>query len=125
MSNNLSASEQIEELQRQIEALRDRSLLELKVKLGEARHTVAVLEKQISELTGKSASEAPVKTRRRTSITIDQVVDAIKGGATNYRAVANALGCSPITVAKKIELEGKAAGIRSSGQKASFRLFLK
>jgi len=126
MSNNLSASEQIEELQRQIEALRHRSLLELKVKLGEARHTVAVLEKQIGELTGKTpAPAAPEKSRKRTSITIAQVVDAIKGGATNYRAVATALGCSPITVAKKIEAEGKAAGIRSSGQKASFKLFLK
>jgi len=125
MSNNLSASEQIEELERQIEALRHRSLLDLKVKLGEARHTVAVLEKQIGELTGKSPAPAPEKSRKRTSITIGQVVDAIKGGATNYRAVANALGCSPITVAKKIETEGKAAGIRSSGQKASFKLFLK
>lgn len=125
MSNSLSASEQIEELQRQIESLKHRSLLELKVKLGEARHTVVALEKQIEEITGKSAP-APVEgVRKRTTITIQQVVAAIKEGASNYRAVANALGCSPITVAKKIELEGKAAGIKSSGQKASFKLFLK
>lgn len=125
MSNSLSASDQIAELQRQIEALRHRSLQELKVKLAEARHNVALLEKQIAELTGKGAGLEKGKVRKRTSITIAQVVSAIKAGATNYKAVAAALGCSPITVAKKIEAEGKSAGIRSTGQKASFKLSVK
>ncbi len=126
MTTQTSASEQIEELQRQIEQLRHRSVQELRVKLAEARHTVVALEKQIEELTGKAASSsaAPQK-RTRTSISIDQVVAAIRNGATNYRAVANELGCSPITVAKKVETEGKAAGIRSTGAKASFKLALK
>ncbi len=124
MPNSLSASEQIAELQRQIESLRHRSIQELRVKLAEARHNVALLEKQIAELTGKSVSDKG-KVRKRTSITIGQVVAAIKAGATNYKAVAAALGCSPITVAKKIEAEGKSAGIRSTGQKASFKLFVK
>ena len=124
MPNSLSASEQIAELQRQIESLRHRSIQELRVKLAEARHNVALLEKQIAELTGKPVSDKG-KVRKRTSITIGQVVAAIKAGATNYKAVAAALGCSPITVAKKIEAEGKSAGIRSTGQKASFKLFVK
>jgi len=124
MSNSLSASEQIAQLQKQIESLRYRSLQELRKKLAEARHQVALLEKQIAEITGKPVSGMG-KGRKRTSITIEQVVSAIKAGASNYKAVAAALGCSPITVAKKIEAEGKSAGIRSSGQKASFRLFVK
>lgn len=126
MSTTVSASEQIEELQRQIEQLRHRSLLELKVKLAEARHAVVALEKQIADITGKPAEASEGKERKaRTSITIAQVVAAIKGGALNYKAVAQALGCSPITVAKKIEAEGKAAGIKSTGQKATFRLQVK
>jgi hypothetical protein len=128
MSNNLSASEQIEELERQIVQLKHRSLLELKVKLAEARHTVVVLEKQIEEITGKapaSGGAEPKQRKARTSITIAQVVAAIKGGATNYKAVAGVLGCSPITVAKKIEAEGKANGIKSTGQKATFKLLVK
>ena len=126
MSNPVSASEQIELLQQQIEQLRSRSLLELKVKLAEARHAVVSLEKQIESLTGKAPVATEAKTRKaRTSITIEQVVEAIKGGAVNYKGVAAVLGCSPITVAKKIEAEGKAAGIKSKGQKASFQLFVK
>jgi len=126
MSNNLTATEQIEELERQIVQLKHRSLLELKVKLAEARHTVVVLEKQIEEISGKTPASAEPKQRKaRTSITIAQVVAAIKGGATNYKAVANTLGCSPITVAKKIEAEGKSAGIKSTGQKATFKLLVK
>ncbi len=125
MTTQTSASEQIEELQRQIEQLRHRSVQELRVKLAEARHTVVALEKQIEELTGKAATTAAPQKRTRTSITIEQVVGAIRNGATNYRTVANELGCSPITVAKKVETEGKAAGIRSTGAKASFKLAVK
>ncbi|HWL53288.1 MAG TPA: hypothetical protein VNQ90_12695 [Chthoniobacteraceae bacterium] len=133
-----SVTEEIEELERQLADLRHRSLLELKVKLGEARHTVALLERKIQELTqepGKTpeaaiaAAEGPQspapQRRSRVSVTIEQVVEAIREGATNYRQIARELGCSPITVAKKVETEGKAAGIRSSGQKGSFKLFLK
>lgn len=132
-----SVTEEIEELERQLADLKHRSLLELKVKLGEARHTVALLERKIEELTGETgqtpdaavAVEGPQSAtpqrRSRVSITIEQVVGAIREGATNYRQIARELGCSPVTVAKKVETERKAAGIRSSGQKGSFKLFLK
>ena len=53
------------------------------------------------------------------------MVEAIKGGATNYRAIASKLDTSSATVTKKIKMEGKAAGITSSGQKASFKLLVK
>jgi len=126
MSNNPTASEQIEELERQLVQLRHRSVLELKVKLAEARHAVVMLEKQIEGITGKAPAATEAKQRKaRTSITIAQVVAAIKEGATNYKTVAAALGCSPLTVAKKIEKEGKAVGIKSTGQKAAFKLLVK
>ena len=126
MSNTPTAKEQIEELERQIAQLRHRSLLELKVKLAEARHAVVVLEKQLEDASGKPAVPAGEKPRRtRTSVSIEQIAEVIRGGAKNYRAVAKELGCSPITVAKKVEAEGKAAGIKSTGAKATFKLTVK
>jgi hypothetical protein len=120
------ATEQIEDLQRQIEQLKHRAVLELKVKLAEARANVVDLQAQIAKLTGESAPEkTPSGRKPRTSVTIQQVVEAIKGGATNYRTIANKLGTSAATVAKKIKAEGKAAKITSSGQKASFKLSVK
>ncbi len=125
MANKSSASEQIDELERQIAQLKHRSLLELRVKLAEARHAVIVLEKQIEEFTGKPPTAEKKQRKPKVNVTIEQVVAAIKEGATNYKAVASALGCSAFIVAKKIEAEGKAAGIQSTGQKASFKLSVK
>lgn len=120
-----AATEQIETLQRQIEQLKHRAILELKVKLAEARALVVDLQSQIAKMTGETAPEKPAGRKPRTSVTIQQVVDAIRTGATNHRAIANKLGTSPATVAKKIQAEGKAAGISSVGQKASFKLLVK
>jgi len=119
------ATEQIEDLQRQIQQLKHRAILELKVKLAEARSLVVDLQSQIAKLAGEVVEEKPTGRKSRTSVTIQQVVDAIKGGATNYRLVAAKLGASPATVAKKIKSDGKAAGVSSVGQKASFKLVVK
>lgn len=124
-TNASGATEQIEDLQRQIEQLKHRAVLELKVKLAEARALVVDLQSQIAKVTGEVASEKPSGRKPRTSVTVQQVVAAIKDGATNYRAVAVKLGTSAATVAKKIKAEGKAAGITSTGQKASFKLLAK
>jgi len=122
----VAATEQIEDLQRQIEQLKHRAILELKVKLAEARALVVDLQSQIEKVSGEVVPAKPAGTRKpRTSVTIQQVVEAIKGGATNYRAVANKLGTSAATVAKKIKTEGKAAGISSTGEKAAFTLRVK
>ena len=126
MSTTPSASEQIEELQQQIERLKHRSVLQLRVQLAEARNTVSSLESEIQKLTGKAAeTEKTAGKKPRTSVTIEDVVQAIKGGATNYRTVASKLGSTAATVTKKIKEQGKAAGITSTGQKASFKLILK
>ena len=112
-----TAEEQIYELQRQIENLKSRSTLELRVKLAEAKGQVIALEKQL---------EAPTTARKhRVSITIEQVVAAIREGAVNYPAIAAKLGCSPATVATKIRDEGKKAGIKSTGERANFKLGVK
>jgi len=124
-TNASGATEQIENLQRQIEQLRHRAILELKVKLAEARALVVDLQDQIEKITGEAVSGKPTVRKARTSVTIAQVVEAIKGGATNYRSVAAKLGSSSATVTKKIKAEGKAAGISSTGQKASFKLIAK
>lgn len=125
-----TVQEQIEELQSQIATLRHRAVLELKVKLAEARHHVVDLEHQLAELTGNAALQEvkePQKAPRkaRSNITIEQVVGAIKSGATNYRTVASELGCSPSLVGKTIKNEGKKAGIKSTGVKANFALSVK
>ena len=126
MSTATSAAEQIEELQQQIERLKDRSILELRVKLAEARGVVADLEAEIQKMTGEEKGAGAPRTRKqRTSVTIADVVKAINAGATNYRAVATKLGATAATVAKKIKAEGKEAGISSIGQKAAFKLLVK
>jgi len=121
-----TAQEQIEEIQNQIESLRHRAVLELKVKLAEARSNVVALERQIAQMSGSAAPAKVNEPRKaRVAITIDQVVEAIKAGAYNFKTVASKLGCSPVTATKKIKDEGKKAGIIGSGEKTKFRLSVK
>jgi len=117
--------DQIQELQLQISRLKERSVLELRVKLAEAKGLVIALEKQLEQLTGKAPAETPTGRKPWVSINIDQVVAAIKEGAYNYPQIAAKLGCSSQTVANKVAAEGKKAGIKSTGQKAQFRLGMK
>ncbi|XHR29700.1 MAG: hypothetical protein ACFUZC_03895 [Chthoniobacteraceae bacterium] len=122
----MSAQEEIMKLQQQVENLRHRAILELKVQLAEARNHVAEIGRKLAELTGgANSANARVPRKPRVSVTIKQIVEAIQGGATNYRTVADKLGCSPANVAKKIKEEGKKAGIRSKGEKANFVLSVK
>lgn len=116
---------QIQELQLQIARLKERSVLELRVKLAEARGQVIALEKQLEQLSGKAPAEKAAGRKPWVSIGIEQVVAAIKEGAYNYPQIAAKLGCSSQTVANKVAAEGKKAGIKSTGQKAQFRLSLK
>ena len=124
-----TANDQIEDLQRQIEQLKHRAVLELKVKLAEARALVVELQNQVakySEELGAKAAPAGDKPRKaRASVTIAQIADAIRGGAFNYPTVAAKVGASSQTVMKKIKEEGAKVGITSVGQKAAFRLMVK
>ena len=122
----MDTQEQIQDLERQIKNLRGRAVMELKVKLVDARNRVVEIQKEISALTGsENSTMASVVKKPRITITIKQVVEAIRGGATNYKMVADKLGCSKSAVAKKIKEEGKKAGITSSGEKSNFVLAVK
>jgi hypothetical protein len=122
----MSAQEEIQELQRQIENLRTRAIMEIKVKLAEARNNVVDLENRIAELSGNAPSAQTAQPRKaRVRVTIKQIVEAIQGGAINYRMVADKLGCSPSIVAQKIKAEGKRAGIKCASKKANFVLSVK
>ena len=122
----MNTQEQIQDLERQIENLRSRAVMVLKVKLSTARNRVVEIQKEIADFTGgeNPATENAVK-KPRITITIKQIVEAIRSGATNYKMVADKLGCSKSSVAKKIKEEGKKAGITSSGEKANFVLTVK
>ena len=122
----MNTQEQIQDLERQIENLRSRAVMELKVKLVDARNQVVEIQKEIAKLTGgDSPDTANVVKKPRVKITIKDVVEAIRGGATNYKTVADKLGCSKSAVASKIKAEGKKAGITSSGEKSNFVLAVK
>jgi len=124
-----STLDQIEEYKKQIEQLKHRAVLEMKVKLAEARALVVQFQDQIAQYTGeiqaKASEGAKEGKKTRVSITIEQIVEAIRGGAYNYRTVAAKLGASAQNVANKVQAEGKKAGITSVGTKASFRLLVR
>lgn len=112
-----------EEFDAKEQAIKSKAVSELAQKLSEARSVLRALEAEYAELTGKKTTGEPSdKKRTRTSISIEQIKSAIKAGATNYRAVAAALGCSSGQVTKKIKEEGKKAGIKSEGERKNFKL---
>ena len=81
----MNTQEQIQDLERQIENLRSRAVMELKVKLVDARNQVVEIQKEIAKLTGgDSPDTSNVVKKPRVKITIKDVVEAIRGGATNY-----------------------------------------
>lgn len=122
----MDTQEQIQDLERQIKNLRGRAVMELKVKLVDARNRVVEIQKEIDELTSsKNPDTASIVKKPRLTITVKQVVEAIRGGATNYKMIADKLGCSKSGVAKKVKEEGKKAGITSSGEKSNFVLSVK
>ena len=111
MSNTLTASQQIEQLEEQISKLKKEGLAELKAKLADAIKDVATLEKELADLTGQS-SVTPVAIPRRTrrpSITDDDLKPlvlkamALKGtNGLNAKEIAACVGQDPLRVRKFI-----------------------
>ncbi len=109
---NLSATQQIEQLEAQIRGLRQQALAELHEKLAEARRTVADLEKQLAEVTGNSTEGAAAPVRRRTrrpSVTNEQLKPLVlkamaeKGlNGLNAKDIAEFVGQDPMRVRKFI-----------------------
>lgn len=127
MATNKNPLDEIKKHEEAIAALKNDAVAALKDKRRALQSELTGIEAEISKLTGAAPGE--VKTRKSRSpsvaITIEQVVKAIKDGATNNVRIAQALGCSAAKVKATVAHGGKAAGITSTGERASFAYSLK
>jgi len=111
MSNSLTASQQIEQLEEQISKLKKQALVELKAALADAIKDVAALEKELAELTGQPDATPVAATRRtrRPSITDDDLKPLVlkamaqKGmNGLNAKEIAACVEQDPLRVRKFI-----------------------
>lgn len=128
-----TALEQLAELQAEFEkksaAIKEQAQGELVLKIKEKKQELAELQQQYEALTGKPAKHTfggdnGGEKRQRHTITIEQVKKAIQGGAKNNADISAHLGVSKANVASKVKKEGKAAGIKSKGQRVNFEYYL-
>ena len=128
-----TASEQIEQLERQILDLKKQALVELREKLTEARKAVADLEKELAQLTGKPAEEpAAAITARRTrrpSVSDDDLkpmvlkIMAQHGmNGLNAKEIATRVGQDPLRIRKFIASNPTALKRQGSGPGTRFFL---
>jgi len=120
--------EEIKKHQEAIAALTNEAVSALKEKRKELLAEVASVESQLAELTGGVESGGKKARKPRSpsvDVSIEQVVKAIKDGKTNNAQISKALGCSPAKVKAVVSDSGKAAGITSTGERASFAYALK
>jgi hypothetical protein len=121
-----SYEDQIAGLQTQIHRLKDRAILEIRVKIAEHRNALSGLQAELEKLQPGAVTPGSEARQRRTytPVTIEQIVDGIKGGASNYASLHKLLGASLATVRNRIEKEGKAAKVSSTGFGPGFRLYI-
>jgi predicted transcriptional regulator len=131
-----TTQQEIEELKRRLETLREQAEDEIRQKLAEARQVVSDLERQLSEVTGRpSASEikalaAPKQRRiRRPSISDDelktqvlQILAAAGPHGINAKQIATALNQTPARVRQFIAANPKALKRTGSGPGTKFFL---
>ena len=128
-----SASEQIEQLERQILDLKKQALVELREKLAEARKAVADLEKELAQLTGKPVAEtaggAPARRTRRASISDEALKPLVlkvmaQFGMTglNAKEIATHVGQDPLRVRKFIT--NNPTALKRQGAGPGTRFFL-
>ncbi len=130
MANPTSALSKIEELQKQIETLKQQAVAEVKQKLAEARRLVVQLEDELAELAGK-APEAETRTRRarRPSITDEHLLafvlkamaDSGKMGM-NAKELADKVGQDALRIRKFIKNNPKILKRQGSGPGTKFFL---
>ncbi len=108
----MSTEQEIEELKRRLDLLRDQAEDEVRRKLAEARREVADLEEQLSQVTGRpSASQIKAigdgagPRRRRASISDEELKDQILqvltvagGNGINAKQIAIAVNQAPARV---------------------------
>jgi hypothetical protein len=131
-----STQQEIEELKRRLESLREQAEDEIRQKLAEARRVVSDLERQLSEVTGRpSASEIkalaePKPPRiRRPSVSdeelktqILQVIAATTGLGINAKQIATALNQTPARIRQFAAANPKA--LRRTGSGPGTKFFL-
>jgi len=131
-----TTQQEIEELKRRLETLREQAEDEIRQKLAEARQVVSDLERQLSEVTGRpSASEikaqaAPKQRRiRRPSISDEelktqvlQILAAAGPHGINAKQIATALNQTPARVRQFIAANPKALKRTGSGPGTKFFL---
>ena len=125
----LTLQQQIEALQKQMEALDQEAVHELKLKLSDARKVVTALEAELASLTGKPAGETKVKRTRRPSITDEHLQPQLlavmaKNGreGLNARQIAEHLHQDAIRVRKFIADNPKL--LKKTGNGAGTKFFL-
>ena len=124
-----SIQEQIDALQKQMEALDQEAIHELKLKLSDARKVVSTLEAELAQLTGKPAGETKAKRVRRPSITDEHLQPQLlavmaKNGreGLNARQIAEHLHQDAIRVRKFIADNPKL--LKKTGAGAGTKFFL-
>ncbi len=131
--STLTASEQIEQLERQIQDLKKQALVELREKLAEARKAVVDLEKELAQLTGKQADEPAValatRRTRRASITDEDLKPLVLKAMAqfgmnglNAKDIAARVGQDPLRIRKFIANNPTALKRQGSGPGTRFFL---
>ena len=125
----LTLQQQIETLQKQMEALDQEAVHELKLKLSDARKIVTALEDELAQLTGKPAGEPNAKRTRRPSIADEHLQPQMlavmaKHGkeGLNARQLAEYLHQDAIRVRKFIKDNSKL--LKKTGSGAGTKFFL-
>ena len=130
MATKTNALGKIEELQKQIEQLKQEAVDELKQQLNEARKAVAALEEELAELTGKAAApETRTRRTRRPSITDDelrgQILKAMAAEGKlglNAKELAGKVNQDPLRIRKFIKDSPKTLKRQGSGPGTKFFL---
>ena len=124
-----SLQQQIETLQKQMEALDQEAVHELKLKLSDARKVVGTLEDELAQLTGKREGEPRAKRTRRPSIANDALQDQLLKVMANFghegmnaKQLAEKLHQDPIRIRKFITDNPKVLKRQGSGPGTKFFL---
>lgn len=130
MATPNSALSKIEELQKQIETLKQQAIDEIKQKLFEARKTVVQLEDELAGLTGRATAVEPSARRvRRPSIddehlrafVLKAMADKGKSGL-NAKQLADVVGQDALRIRKFIKNNPKILKRQGSGPGTKFFL---
>lgn len=130
MATKTTALNKIEELEKQIEHLKQEAVDEVKQKLSEARRAVAALEGELANLTGRPATSEPRARRiRRPSIADDalqgqllKVMAQFGKEGMNAKQIAERLNQDALRIRKFIKDNPKVLKRQGSGPGTRFFL---